>query len=62
MEQRHTYGGQAVLEGVMIRGQRHFSIAVRRPDGTIAHQSEQINLLFTGRRSDRQYRRSRGRR
>ena len=49
MEQRHTYGGQAVLEGVMIRGQRHFSIAVRRPDGTIAHQSEQINLLFTGR-------------
>ena len=49
MEQRHTYGGQAVLEGVMIRGQCHFSIAVRRPDGTIAHQSEQINLLFTGR-------------
>ena len=49
MEQRHTYGGQAVLEGVMIRGQRHVSIAVRRPDGTIAHQSERINLLFTGR-------------
>ncbi len=36
-EQPHfSYGGQAVLEGVMMRGQRQASVAVRRPDGTIA--------------------------
>ena len=43
-----TYGGQAVLEGVMIRGQRCASVAVRRPDGTIALRSDPINPLFTG--------------
>lgn len=32
------YGGQAVLEGVMIRGRHHVSIAVRRPDATIARE------------------------
>ena len=31
-----VYGGQAVVEGVMIRGEQHVSIAVRRPDGKIA--------------------------
>ena len=43
-----TYGGQAVLEGVMIRGQRCSSVAVRRPDGTIALQSESLNPIFSG--------------
>ena len=43
-----TYGGQAVVEGVMIRGQRHASVAVRRPDSTIAIHSEPISSLFTG--------------
>jgi len=28
-------GGQAVLEGVMMRSREHFSIAVRKPDGTL---------------------------
>ena len=32
-----SYGGQAVIEGVMIRGQNHYSLAVRREDGTITH-------------------------
>ena len=49
MEQKHTYGGQAVLEGVMIRGRRHVSVAVRRPDGGIALQCRPISSLFTGR-------------
>ena len=49
MEQRHTYGGQAVLEGVMIRGKHHFSIAVRRPDGGIALQCNPLSAAFTGR-------------
>ncbi len=33
----------------MIRGRSHFSLAVRRPDGTIAHLHEPLNTLFTGR-------------
>jgi uncharacterized protein YqhQ len=45
---RLTYGGQAVLEGVMIRGQRYACVAVRRPDGTIALRSDPISTLFTG--------------
>ena len=49
MEDRPTYGGQAVLEGVMIRGQRHVSVAVRRPDGGIAIQCKPLSHLFTGR-------------
>ena len=29
------YGGQAVIEGVLMRGQRHYAVAARRPDGEI---------------------------
>ncbi len=32
---RAQVGGQAVLEGVMMRGVEHWSLAVRRPDGSI---------------------------
>ena len=45
---RPTYGGQAVIEGVMIRGQRYASIAVRRPDGTVALRCDPLNTLYTG--------------
>ena len=45
---KYTYGGQAVIEGVMIRGRSHFSLAVRRQDGTIAHRHEPLNTLFLG--------------
>ena len=31
----HYYGGQAVVEGVMMRGQGSWAVAVRRPDGDI---------------------------
>ncbi|MEX0659971.1 MAG: DUF1385 domain-containing protein [Egibacteraceae bacterium] len=31
----HFYGGQAVIEGVMMRGQHTWAVAVRRPDGAI---------------------------
>lgn len=31
----HSYGGQAVLEGVMMRGRKTMAVSVRRPDGTI---------------------------
>jgi uncharacterized protein YqhQ len=30
------YGGQAVIEGVLMRGPRHYAVAARRPDGSIA--------------------------
>ena len=49
MENRPIYGGQAVIEGVMIRGQRHVSVAVRRTDGGIALQCRPLSRLFTGR-------------
>ena len=42
------YGGQAVLEGIMIRGQNNVAIAVRSPSGEIVTKVKKINTLFTG--------------
>ena len=49
MEKRISYGGQAVIEGVMIRGRHHYSLAVRRPNGEITTQSTPLSTLYTGR-------------
>src|SRR5436309_1938923 len=38
-------GGQAVLEGVMMRGPRNWAVAVRKPDGDIAHVTRVIDPL-----------------
>ncbi len=38
----NTYGGQALIEGVMIRGQRCVSMAVRRPNGEILVETQPI--------------------
>src|SRR2546422_6985117 len=38
-----TVGGQAVLEGVMMRGPAHWAVAVRKPDGDIAHVHQPIS-------------------
>jgi uncharacterized protein YqhQ len=38
-------GGQAVLEGVMMRGPRNWAVAVRTPAGEIAHVARQIQPL-----------------
>ncbi|MQG59783.1 MAG: DUF1385 domain-containing protein, partial [SAR202 cluster bacterium] len=43
-----TYGGQAVIEGVMIRGKKFYSLSVRRPDGTITTNIEPISSHFIG--------------
>ena len=43
------YGGQAVLEGVMIRGPEHMAVAVRHPKGHIVVHSEQLRGMYTGR-------------
>ena len=46
---KFSYGGQAVIEGVMIRGRGHFSLAVRRMDGSIQHRTQPLNSLYNGR-------------
>jgi len=43
-----TYGGQAVIEGVMIRGARVMAVAARRADGEIQVQTEPLGGLYTG--------------
>ena len=47
-QRRPTYGGQAVMEGVMIRGQRHMAVAVRRPNGAIATYLRPLSSVYTG--------------
>ena len=42
MSRELKYGGQAVIEGVMMRGQAHMAIAVRQPDGEIATHTEPL--------------------
>ncbi len=49
MQKQTIYGGQAVIEGVMIRGKRHYSLSVRRPNGEIVTQSSPLNSFYTGR-------------
>ena len=43
------YGGQALIEGVLIRGQRNVRMAVRRPDGGIWTGPLPLNPLTSGR-------------
>jgi uncharacterized protein YqhQ len=48
-DQRFNYGGQAVIEGVMMRGSRQVAVAVRNPDGEIILREEPINsALYNG--------------
>lgn len=42
----HLYGGQAVIEGVMMRGAAHWAIAVRRPSGEIHLESHEIDSVI----------------
>jgi uncharacterized protein YqhQ len=39
-------GGQAVLEGVMMRGPRNWAVAVRKPDGEIAQVARSVDPLM----------------
>jgi uncharacterized protein YqhQ len=38
-----NYGGQAVIEGVMMRGRKHMAVAVRNPQGEIVLHTEALN-------------------
>jgi uncharacterized protein YqhQ len=42
------YGGQAVIEGVMMRSPRFFAVACRKPDGTIIVQEEPVEKTWIG--------------
>jgi uncharacterized protein YqhQ len=41
----HLYGGQAVVEGVMMRGADHWAVAVRRPTGDVYVESHEIHSV-----------------
>jgi uncharacterized protein YqhQ len=48
-EKPFNYGGQAVLEGVMMRGSQAMAVAVRSPDGEIVTHVEPVNqALYNG--------------
>ncbi|MFQ5837054.1 MAG: DUF1385 domain-containing protein, partial [Candidatus Bathyarchaeia archaeon] len=40
-----AFGGQAVIEGVMIRSKKHLVVCVRQPNGKILTKTEEINSL-----------------
>jgi uncharacterized protein YqhQ len=41
-----NYGGQAVIEGVMMRGKKAAAIAMRAPDGDIKVQIEELSKIY----------------
>lgn len=47
MAQKFNYGGQAVIEGVMIRGQKVVATAVRRPNGELTINTRPLPAIFT---------------
>jgi uncharacterized protein YqhQ len=49
MAERFHYGGQAVIEGVMMRGQKAVVTVVRRPSGNLAVATRPLATVYTGR-------------
>jgi len=45
MSEKVQYGGMAVIEGVMMRGPDKVALAVRRTDGTIVSEEENLSAL-----------------
>jgi uncharacterized protein YqhQ len=44
-----NYGGQAVMEGVMMRGSKSLAVAVRQPDGEVVLHTEPLNpAIYAG--------------
>lgn len=43
---KFNYGGQAVMEGVMMRGQGHMALAIREPSGDILIYEEPLTSFF----------------
>jgi len=45
-EKLPSYGGQAIIEGVMMRGQNAVAAAMRAPDGSIIIQDENLSGIY----------------
>ena len=46
----YTYGGQALIEGVLMRGRDAIAVALRHPDGQIVFATERLDSGFHGAR------------
>lgn len=44
-----SYGGQAVIEGVMMRGQKAFAVAMRDPNGNMVVHKEDLAAVYRSR-------------
>jgi uncharacterized protein YqhQ len=53
MPPKFNYGGQALIEGVLMRGRDAIAVAMRHPDGRIVTATERLDSGFHGRRSSR---------
>jgi uncharacterized protein YqhQ len=47
---RYSYGGQALIEGVLMRGRDAIAVALRHPDGRIVWATERLDSGFHGSR------------
>ncbi len=45
---RFSYGGQALIEGVLMRGRDAIAVALRHPDGSIVFATERLDSGFHG--------------
>ena len=48
---RYQYGGQALIEGVLMRGRNALAVALRHPDGSIVWATERLDLGLRARRA-----------
>src|SRR5438093_5403000 len=48
---RFSYGGQALIEGVLMRGRDAIAVALRHPDGRILWATERLDSGFHGSRA-----------
>jgi uncharacterized protein YqhQ len=48
MAERFYYGGQAVIEGVMMRGRKAMVTAVRRPNGELSMETRPLGGIYSG--------------
>ena len=44
-EEKAYYGGQALIEGVMMRGKNNYCLAVRKPDGSIKTINDKLETI-----------------
>jgi uncharacterized protein YqhQ len=50
---RYTYGGQALIEGVLMRGRDAIAVALRHPDGRILYATERLDSGIHGTRGSK---------